>query len=72
MKSAPEPAHLWLRKFLGEWTYEGEATMKPGEPPEKFAGDTETVRAIGEFWILAEGRGQMPDGNPSTSILTLG
>ena len=33
---------------------------------------TETVRAIGEFWILAEGQGTMPDGESVTMTFTVG
>ena len=78
--SAPEPAetqaephenHRWLQQLVGEWTCEGEAQMGPDKPPEKFIG-TESVRAVGEFWILGEGRGPLPDGSASTMLLTLG
>ncbi len=30
------------------------------------------MRSIGGVWVVAESRGQMPDGMPSTSIMTLG
>lgn len=71
MKVEPRQEHAWLRRLVGEWVYEGEAPMRPGEPPMRFAG-TETVRAVGEVWIVAEGRGAMPDGSPATTFLTLG
>jgi hypothetical protein len=45
--------------------------MEPGKPPEKFR-TTESVRSLGGFWILAEGRGQMPDGTAATTMMTLG
>ena len=63
--------HKWLQKFVGEWTYETEAQMKPGEASMKFTG-TESVRSIGGLWILAEGKGTMPDGSPATMLITLG
>lgn len=68
---APESQHLWLKKFIGEWTYESEAVMGPDQPVMKSTG-TESVRAIGDFWILGEGKGTMPDGNPATMLLTIG
>jgi hypothetical protein len=67
----PEPEHRWLQQLVGEWTYEMECEMKPGDPPVKFTG-TESVRAIGELWTQGEGRGTAPDGTPATSLLTLG
>jgi hypothetical protein len=71
MHAQVEKEHEWLQKFVGEWSYESEATMEPGQPPLKFTG-TETVRSIGGIWILAEGRGEMPGGAAATMILTLG
>ena len=71
MKAEPQKEHEWLQKLAGEWTFEGEMTMEQGKPPEKFRG-TESVRSLGGLWILAEGRSEMPDGSPVTTILTLG
>jgi hypothetical protein len=71
MKVEPQPQHRWLAKLVGEWTYEGEALMGPGKPPEKFRG-SETVRTLGEIWTLFEGRGEMPGGAPATMLITLG
>src|SRR5437867_1016220 len=63
--------HQWLQKFVGEWTYETEATMAPGKPPEKCSG-SESVRSLGGLWVLCEGRGEMPGGGAATTIMTLG
>jgi hypothetical protein len=30
------------------------------------------VRTLGEAWLLAEGRGQMPDGTPTQTLMTIG
>jgi hypothetical protein len=71
-KVVPQKEHEWLQKLVGEWTSEGEATMEPGKPAERFKG-TETVRSMGGLWILAEGEGDMGcDGGPATMLLTLG
>jgi Protein of unknown function (DUF1579) len=71
MKTQPQKEHQWLQKFVGEWTYEGEATMQPGKAPERFKG-TESVRSLGGLWILAEGQGEMPGAGLETMVLTLG
>jgi hypothetical protein len=71
MKTEPQKDHRWLQKLVGEWTYEGDATMEPGKPPEKFKG-TESVRSLGGLWILAEGHGEMPGGEAATTMMTLG
>lgn len=71
MKTEPQKEHRWLQKLVGEWTYEVDATMEPGKPPEKFKG-TESVRSLGGLWTLAEGQGEMPGGGVATTIMTLG
>ncbi len=67
----PEKEHEWLTKLVGEWTFEGECSMGPDEPPMKSKG-TESVRSIGGIWIMGEGSSEMPDGSPGTMIMTLG
>lgn len=71
MHAEPQKEHQWLQKLVGEWTYESEATMEPGKPPESFTG-TESVRSLGGLWMLCEGRGEMPGGGTATTIMTLG
>jgi hypothetical protein len=71
MQTEPQKEHQWLHKLVGEWTSEGEATMEPGKPPERFKG-TESVRSLGGLWVLAEGQGEMPGGGPATMLMTLG
>jgi hypothetical protein len=71
MKTEPQKEHQWLQKLVGEWTYEAEASMGPGKPPEKWSG-SETVRSIGGIWVLCEGRGEMPGGGMATTLMTLG
>jgi len=71
MQTEPQKGHLWLKKFLGEWTGEMEALMGPDQPLMKSKG-TESVRALGDLWIIGEGKSEMPDGNQGHMILTLG
>lgn len=71
MQAAPQKEHRWLEKLVGEWTYEGEASMGPDKPSQKFTG-TESVRSLGGLWILAEGKGDMPGCGEATTMLTLG
>jgi hypothetical protein len=71
MLTEPQKEHQWLDKFIGEWTWESECSMGPEQPPTKTKG-TEVVRSLGGLWIIAEGEGEMPDGNSGTTIMTLG
>src|SRR5262245_47947504 len=71
MKTEPQKEHQWLQQLVGEWRYDAEATMEPGQPPSKFEG-SESVRSLGGLWILAEGQGEMPGCGPATTMLTLG
>jgi hypothetical protein len=69
MKVEPQKEHQWLEKLVGEWTYESEAPMEPGQPPSKFTG-TESVRSLGGVWTVGEGRSDGEDDG--TMIMTLG
>ncbi|MBF0304442.1 MAG: DUF1579 domain-containing protein [Alphaproteobacteria bacterium] len=71
MSTEPQLEHLWLRRLLGEWTSEAEMAMEPGQTPATFLG-TESVRALGGLWVLAEGRGDMPGGGAMATVMTLG
>lgn len=71
MNNEVQKEHQWLQKFIGEWTYETEALMGPAQPPEKSTG-TESVRSLGDLWIVAEGQGEMPGCGPATTMMTLG
>jgi hypothetical protein len=71
MKVEPQREHRWLQKLIGEWTYESEMPAEPGQPSQKMTGN-ERIRAIGEIWVQGEGTGQMADGTPATSQITLG
>ena len=67
----PQAEHKWLQRMVGEWTYEHDCSMGPDQPPMKATG-TETVRSIGGLWTMGEGRGEMPDGKPAVTVMTLG
>jgi hypothetical protein len=65
------PEHVWLQRLVGEWTYEMDAPYGEDKTPTKFTG-TESIRAVGDFWITGEGTGYSPDGSPATMSMTLG
>jgi hypothetical protein len=71
MFGEPTKEHAWLQQLLGDWTYEGECYGGPDQPPMKSSG-TETVRPLGDFWIVAEGKGEMPGGGEGKTMMTLG
>lgn len=66
MKATITAEHDWLRQLVGDWRVE-----MPG-PDGVVSTGTETVRALGEAWLLLEGRGTMPDGSPAQTLMTLG
>lgn len=71
MKVEPQKEHQWLQKLIGEWVIEAGGKPGPGEPDVKTTG-SETVRSIGDVWIVAEGEGEMPGGGRMKSVMTLG
>src|SRR5690242_17643184 len=71
MHPEPQSEHRWLEKLVGNWTYENEAVMAPGEAPTKSTG-TEVVWSLGGLWTIGEGQGAVPGGGIHKSIMTLG
>lgn len=74
MKSEPSKEHDWLHRLVGEWTVVTDATPDAGGCPSQSGHPawTEKVRSLRGLWVVAEGEGAMPDGNPATSMMTLG
>jgi len=71
MKVEPRKEHGWLQKLVGDWTYEGDYVTEPGQPQSTFKG-SETVRSLGEIWVVSEGQGEMPGGGAATTMATVG
>jgi len=67
----PQKEHEWLHQLIGEWTAEMTCAMGSDQPPTTSSG-TESVRSLGGLWTLGEGQGQAPEGQPVTSLMTLG
>jgi hypothetical protein len=51
--------------------FEAESAAGPGGKAERSTG-SESVRPLGELWVVAEGQGEMPGGGPARTMLTLG
>jgi hypothetical protein len=71
MKADTTAEHAWLRRLVGEWSTEL-AEMENGEPSACKLTGTESVRMLGDVWLVAEGRSQMPDGSPAQTLMTIG
>jgi hypothetical protein len=71
MKAEITVEHGWLKQLLGEWRTEMAEMEGVAQPAGTHAG-VETVRPLGDVWIVAEGRNQMPDGTPAQTLMTLG
>lgn len=72
MKVEPRAEHRWLQKLIGEWTYESDPMMCPDGKLMEKCGGSESVRAIGDLWVIADGTGQMPGGGEANMQMTLG
>lgn len=71
MQVDPQKQHEWLKRLVGEWTTESESPAEPGQEAEKLTGE-ETVRMLGDVWVVLEGRSQMPGGGEGRSLMTVG
>lgn len=67
----PESQHKLLQSLVGDWTFESSCDMGPDKPRETFRGK-ETVRALGDLWIICEGEGETPGGGASQMVIQLG
>lgn len=67
----PTPQHDWLRRLVGEWTSSTSATDGPGGATHTMSG-RETVRALGDVWVICEAEMHMSDGDAHRSVMTLG
>lgn len=72
MNVEPQKEHLWLQKLIGEWTYETEPEPPEADKPGEVYRGTESVRALGPCWIVAEGQGEMCGGGSVETVITLG
>ena len=69
-RAAATEQHAWLRQLAGEWTFSCKATMAEGAPPFEMSG-TESVRTIGDLWVVAEGHAET-GGEQLHSVMSLG
>jgi hypothetical protein len=60
----------WLKQLVGEWDTRLKVYMQPDQPPAESTG-TDSVRALGDHWIVAETKTTMM-GAPYHGILSLG
>ncbi len=66
MFTKPQQEHRWLEQMLGDWQ------VTSNSPDSCNASWTEHVRSLRGLWIVSEGRGAMPDGEPTETVMTLG
>lgn len=70
MFAKPQDEHDWLEQLVGKWTFEHECQMPDGVPSKTHG--RMSCRTLGGLWILCESRGEQSDGEPWSSIMTLG
>lgn len=64
------PQHDWLKALEGDWLCASEAV--DGAPLPPCASGRETVRALGDLWVLLEGRSELEGGVVMHTLMTLG
>lgn len=71
MKTEAQKEHRWLQRLVGDWIAEGEASMGPDQPAQKWE-IPERVSSVGDVWVQCVTQGDMPGCGPSTTVMTLG
>jgi len=64
------PEQAWLKQLAGEWDVQFKTYMQPDQPPVEAAG-SDSVRAIGDHWVIAETKFTMM-GTPLSGVLSVG
>jgi hypothetical protein len=64
----PTPEMLWLKQLVGEWDVQFKMFMGPDQPFNEADG-SDTVRAVGNHWVVAETK---IFNQPFSGILSLG
>ncbi|MEO1130884.1 MAG: DUF1579 domain-containing protein [Planctomycetota bacterium] len=67
----PTPEHLWLKQLVGDWSFESRGSMGNEDDVVELRG-TESVRMLGDLWILSDMDGAMPGGERCTAVMTIG
>ena len=70
VQDAPARDHEWLKQLVGEWNAQFKMYMQPDQPPAESTG-TDSVRALGNQWVVAETKATMM-GAPYSGIMSLG
>jgi hypothetical protein len=70
MNTPASREHDWLQRLVGDWVVESQSAVGADDKPQGSIG-TESVRALGELWILADGEGEI-GGTTVSWQMTLG
>ncbi len=71
MKAVITEQHAWLHRLVGEWRVEMTSMNGVAQPPGTMPG-SESVRRLGDAWVILDGRGVAPDNSPVQTQMTLG
>jgi hypothetical protein len=71
MHAEPQKEHRWLQQLVGNWTSESDCDMGPDQPKGKFKGK-ESVKKLGDLWVVGEGEGEMPGSGIAYMQITIG
>lgn len=71
MMGEGQEQHRLLKRLVGDWNVEAPSPDPAAAPGEMMKG-TEAVRAVGDYWVVCEGRMPMADGSLAVSVMTLG
>jgi len=71
MQQDPTAEHEWLKQLVGEWEFESEAREGPDTEPVRMSG-AESVRMLGDLWVVGEMRGEMSGGGLCVALMTIG
>ncbi|CAD71653.1 DUF1579 domain-containing protein [Rhodopirellula baltica] len=70
MFAKPQSEHQWLEQILGEWKFDHDCKMPDGS--NSTTHGKMSCRSLGGMWVICESGGESAEGEPWSSIMTLG
>jgi hypothetical protein len=71
MFDRPISQHEWLSRLTGDWLSTSDCVMNPGDQPQTTSARMH-CRMLGGLWLLAESKGETPEGEEWSSLMTVG
>ena len=71
-KTSALPPAQWLHKLRGDWVYETIPARQAHDDKSMNLRGVESVRSLGDLWVVCGGHSHVPGGGTTDTLMTLG